>query len=143
MDIEYAEQYGETLLDYAFDMLFIRETCGVNHAEFIFVRLAELLDENKSLKPWFLENLSITMEGSWPNLGAQTKRPHGYVPEELVEYIAHVMNWPEFKEIALIELEKYKGDEIFLLNRNLPSSIIEALDSNWEDKDFYKSLGGG
>ncbi len=141
MDIEYAEQYGETLLDYAFDMLFLRETCGVNHAEFIFIRLAEFLEEFKDLKPWFLENLRGTMDGSWPNLATQTKRPHCYLPEELVEYIAHVMKWPEFKEIALNELEKHKGDEIYLINRNLPTSILEALDSNWEDKEFYKSLG--
>ena len=142
MDIEYAEQYGETLLDYAFDMLFVRETCGVNHAEFIFVRLSDLLKEHDKLKPWFLKKLNGTIEGKWSNLAVEVKRPQGYMPSELVEYIAHVMKWPEFKEISLNELEKHKGDEIYMINRNLPGSILEALESNWEDRYFYKSLGG-
>lgn len=143
MDIEYAEQYGETLLDYAFDMLFKRDTCGLNHAEFIFVRLSELLNEYDDLKLWFLNNVKSTLRGTWPNLVKEHKRPRGYVPEELVEYIAHVKNWQEFNEIALSELEKHQADEIYLKSRNLPSSILEALDRNWEDRDFYKSLGGG
>ena len=143
MDIEYAEHYGETLLDYAFDMLFVRETSGVNHAEFIFIRFAEHLKEYENQKPWFLAKLKTTMESDWSNLTADAKRPQGFVPEELVEYIAHVMKWPEFEENALKELEKHRGDEIYLNNRNLPSSILKALDSNWEDREFYKSLGGG
>ena len=143
MDIKYAEQYGETLFDYAFDMLFKRETRGVNHAEFIFVRLSELIKEYEKLKPWFLKNVRSTLEGKWLDLATEIKRPQGYVPEELIEYIAHVMKWSEFEEIALFELEKHKGDEIYLINRNLPSSILKALDSNWEDREFYKSLGGG
>ena len=143
MDIEYAEGYGETLLDYAFDMLFKRETCGVNHAEFIFVRLSDLLKEYEKLKPWFLKKVRSTLEGNWSNRAAEIKRPKDYAPEELVEYIAHVMKWSEFKEMALSELEKHKGNKIYLMNRNLPSSILEALDENWEDREFYKSLGGG
>ena len=107
------------------------------------MRLSELLNEYDDLKPWFLNNVKRTLEGTWPNLVQESKRPQGYVPEELVEYIAHVMNWPEFNEIALRELEKHKGDEIYLKSRNLPCSILEALDRNWEDRDFYKSLGGG
>ena len=140
MELEYAQEYGETLLDYSFDMLWKRSTCGVNHAEFIFVRLAKHLDEHPALKGWFLSNVDSTFSGNWFNLARETTRPKGFVPSELVEYIAHVMRWPELREMAECELLKRQDDQIYLMSRNLPSSILEALEDEWEDIDFYRSL---
>jgi len=137
---QYSIEYGETLLDYAFDMLMLRETCGVNHAEFIFVRTTEHLKEYPELKGWFIGKLKSTLENNWLNVGAETKRPNGYIPGELVEYIAHTMKWKELKEIALNELEKHKNNQVYLMDRNLPSSILEALENDWEDIEFYPSL---
>ena len=140
MDIEFTEQYGETLLDYAFDMLWLRETCGVNHAEFIFVRLSEHLKEYPELKHWFLSGVEKNLTGVWPNLGTVQKRPVGFFPDELIEYVAHVTKWNEFAKISHSELEKHEGDDIYLSGRNLPSSILEALKEGWEDIDMYPSL---
>jgi len=140
MNSEYAIDYGETLLDYAFDMLMKRETCGVNHAEFIFVRTTEHIKEYPELKEWFIGKLKSTLENNWLNVGAETQRPIQFIPRELVEYIAHITRWDEFKHIALKELEKHKNDQAYLMNRNLPSSILEALETDWEDVEFYPSL---
>jgi len=140
MDIEFAEQYGETLLDYAFDMLWQRETCGVNHAEFIFVRLSEHLKEYPELKHWFLAGVEKNLSETWRNLAIAPKRPIGFIPSELIEYIANVTKWAELEKLSLLELEKHKGDDIYLSGRNLPSSILEALKSDWEDIDMYPSL---
>lgn len=140
MDIEFAEQYGEALLDYSFDMLWRRETCGVNHAEFIFVRLANLLKEHAGLKQWFVKNLDSTINNEWLNLVNEKQRPNGFMPCELIEYIAHVMKWHEFEERAIAELEKHRDNQIYLMSRNLPASILEALKDDWEDIDMYESL---
>jgi len=140
MEIEYAEKYGETLLDYAFDMLFLRETSGVNHAEFIFERLAKLLEEHKALKQWFIKNVESTIALVSPSISTEKSRPLGFVPEELIEYIAHATMWPEFKQIAEAELERHREDKVYLNSRNLPNSMLAALDEKWEDLDFYPSL---
>jgi hypothetical protein len=140
MEIEYAKKYGEILFDYAFDMLFLRETSGVNHAEFIFVRLTEHLQEYAELKGWFLDNVLSTIARESPILAEEKIRPLGFVPEELIEYVAHATKWSEFKQIAQAELQKHKHDTVYLNNRNIPNSVLAALEESWEDIDFYPSL---
>ena len=140
MKLEYAQEFGETLLDYAFDILWIRSTCGVNHAEFIFVRFAEHLKDYPALKGWFLKQLKSTLDRKWLNLAEETKRPKDFLPSEIVEYIAYVTRWPEFRDLASIKLSEMSDDQAYLMNRNLASSILKALDNEWEDVDFYRSL---
>lgn len=140
MDIEYAEKYCDALLDYAFDMLWRRETCGVNHAEFIFVRLAQFMADDVQLRDWFLKNVKSTLEGGWPDIASENRRPRGYIPSEVVEYIAHVKRWPEFERVALSELDKHRNDQVYLMGRNLPASILDAMEDAWEDRDMYESL---
>ncbi|WP_196158673.1 hypothetical protein [Reinekea sp. G2M2-21] len=102
MEIEYAKEYGETPLDNAYDMLWVRSTCGCNHAEFIFVRFSEHLTEHPDLKTWFLDELKVTLSKDWLHLAKETKRPAGFIPSELADYIAHVTRWPEFKKWPLM-----------------------------------------
>ena len=106
----------------------------------IVERLAKLLEEHKALKQWFIKNVESTIALVSPSISTEKSRPLGFVPEELIEYIAHAIKWPEFKQIAEAELERHREDKVYLNSRNLPNSMLAALDEKWEDLDFYPSL---
>lgn len=132
--------YLETLLDYIFDILYVRNCWGVNHAEFMFVQVARLLRRYPDLKPWFLHCVEHTVSSSIVFSPETTARPEHFVAEELIEYIAHATRWVEFQEIALAmqgnPQDQWKANPL----RTWSATLLSALQDDWEDRDMYSSL---
>jgi hypothetical protein len=60
MDSDSAQDYFEILLDYQYDLLFVRQW-GVNHTEFIFVQTAKVIQAHDNVRKSFFtktENLT-------------------------------------------------------------------------------------
>lgn len=141
MDTEYTQAYVDMLLDYQFDVLYTRNCWGVNHAEFIFVRTLVFLDVHPELRSWLMGQIESTLFRN-SELDNFVKRPAGFVPEDFIYFLVHATRWPEFETLA----ERLSKDPIDVW-RNNPykrSSVLlrEALQDDWEDRDFYERFGG-
>ena len=68
------------------------------------------------------------------------KRPKNFVPDDFIWFFIHLTRWPEFEEIA----QNIEGTTIdpWVTNPACKSSelIREALNDNWEDKEFYETF---
>ncbi|RZU47956.1 hypothetical protein EV700_0925 [Fluviicoccus keumensis] len=138
MNAETRKGYLEILLDYQFDMLFVRNM-GVNHAEFLFVEAWKSLEECPEIRPWFMEMMERTLLGGVVQSGI-TKRPEGFAPDDFIWFLAHASRWPEFHVLAA-RLSKDPGD-VWITNPLHRSSemILAALKDDWEDRDFYQTF---
>lgn len=142
MDTEAAKEYIETLLDYQFDILFLRNAWGVNHAEFIFVQTARILTSHEELRNWFLNKIEETLFNKVTKNIESKVRPKGFVPEEFIWFFAHLTRWPEFTDFA----KRIEGTSFDAWQTNparkSSQTLREAMSENWEDREFYETFSG-
>jgi len=142
MDTEAAQEYIEILLDYQYDLLQARVQWGVNHAEFLFIQIARVLNVHDELRSWFLRKVEDTLFGRVELDSSTTIRPPGYIPDDFIWFFAHLTRWPEFSVLA----ERIKGTlaDPWKTNplRLTSRTLMDALQDDWEDRDFYESFSG-
>lgn len=140
MDEECAREYLSILLDYAYDLLHVHQL-GVNHAEFIFCRVWQVLNSHTTLKVWFMGLVENTVLGPEISLADMKKRPEWFVDEDLVAFISHMSRWEEFREIAERRKAFLREKGGCIGSRDISDSILESLSDDWEDSEFYETIG--
>ncbi len=140
MEIEAAKKYVETLLDYQYDLLYVRHSWGVNHAEFIFIQTARVIIEHAEIRKWFFEKIEHTLFSQETYNTDNNTRSINFIPDDFIWFLAHMTRWIEFNDIA----NKISGKEedTWKSNPCRKSSevLLEALSDNWEDRDFYEEF---
>ena len=139
MDIGATKEYISQLLDYQYDLLYVKDW-GNNHAEFLFNQTTGVLIENEETKPWILSLIKETLFGFNKIDSTTNTRPSHFVPIEFIGYLAHKTRWPEFSKLA----ENLENTDADLWRTNLVSKssqmLREALSDSWEDKQFYEEF---
>lgn len=139
MELEAAKKYLNILFNHIFDLLFINKL-GVNHAEHVFIRILELLQDDPQLKDWFIELVRYNLLMDEQDMTRLQRRPNWFVDPDLILFIAHATKWKEFEKIA--EERKSKLHTLKTLNnaREFADELMNALRDDWEDRDFYKKF---
>ncbi len=139
METKLGIDYLNTLLDHAFDLLFVKQY-GVNHAEHIFSRVLDVLINDKELKIWFLTLAEKNLLSDEQDMTKFKVRPSSFVDPDLIFFIAHATKWQEFRIIA--QRRKEVLSELKTLNhtKDFSENLLESLEDNWEDSDFYQSF---
>ena len=141
MESEEVKLYIASLLNYQFDLLYVQNKWGENHAEFLFIQTSQVLFNHSELKPWFLKKVESTLQNF--NLPVTGKvRPEEFVPVEYIGYLAHQTRGPEFEVLAK-KLENSESD-VWGSNPLVKSSetLRRSLSNDWEEKDFYETFTG-
>ena len=141
MDQSVARDYFEALLDYAFDLTYVRNL-GENHVEFLYVQCARVAESYDSVRTMLLADIEMCLVRQYTVENGTKSRPAGLVPSEFIWFLAHRTKWPEFEEIA--ERISALPEDVWRSNPLRRSSVElrAALSVNWEDSDFYSSLSG-
>jgi hypothetical protein len=141
MDPSAARDYFESLLDYAFDLTYVR-SLGENHVEFLYVQCARVVENYSSIKPKLLKDMEHSLVCQYAVENDAKKRPDGFIPAEFIWFLAHRTRWPEFEAMAgrISDLP----EDVWRSNPLRRSSLTlrEALSNDWEDSDFYSSFSG-
>jgi len=131
MDTEYAKNLMGILIENSARIL--RAGFGVNSAEHAFFAVIDLVRQFPLLKIDLLERVANTL-----NHGDSGLLNEGMVPRELIELIAHEMQWKELQELAERRVcDKFHGDWACAIS-DISSGIIRAQSKTWEDRDFYE-----
>ncbi len=89
MDSVSAQDYFEILLDYQYDLLFVRQW-GVNHTEFIFVQTAKVIQAHDNVrKSFFTQTENTLLSGYLIDSNIKT-RPKGYIPDDFIWFLVRV-----------------------------------------------------
>lgn len=131
-----AAEYLELILDYQFDLLDIKHKWGLNHAEFLFIKAAEVICDHDSLRPGVLKAVAQTLQNI--NEHQELKqRPPAHIPVDFIWFLVHWTRWEEFNDMA-VNLRKLPED-VWCSNLITRSSdeLLRALESDWEDREFY------
>lgn len=131
MDINSAKTLMEILIENSARIL--RAGFGVDCAESTFFSVIDLVRKHPALKPDLLDRIAITLcEKDAGQLNT------GMLPRELIELIAHEMQWDELRELAEKRVRDiYHGDWILAIS-DISHGIIDAQSNNWQDRDFYE-----
>lgn len=130
------------LLDDAFKILFI-DNLGVNHAEPVFIKVLEILQNDSTAKAWFLEQATKKIIfGGGVILAGTTSKPVDFIDYDLVCFVAHATRWPEFADASRIRKQSKTYIEKLPGSRDYADEIDAALSDDWEDREFYQSFGG-
>lgn len=131
-----AAEYLEVLLDYQFDLLDIKQKWGLNHAEFLFIKAAEVICDHDSLRERTLNSIEQTLQKINERQNLQ-QRPHDHIPVDFIWFLVHWTKWEEFHGMAsrLCKLP----DDVWHSNLITRSSneLLKALESDWGDREFY------
>lgn len=131
MHIGYAKKLMEIYIENSIKIL--DSNFGVDWAENNMFDAIGLLRSYSGLKGFFLEKVAR----SFMVLG---HNPFDYdaVPKELIELVAHELRWPEFLDLADERIKKvFHGDRSLALG-DIATSIRDAYQDDWEDREFYK-----
>jgi len=141
MDPSTARDYFEALLDYAFDLTYVR-SLGENHVEFLYVQCARVAETYSPIRPKLLEDMEQSLMRQYTVENDAVKRPDGLIPSEFIWFLAHHTRWPEFEEMA--ERISTLPEDVWRSNPLRRSSVAlrEALSDDWEDSEFYSSFSG-
>ncbi|MBW8310387.1 MAG: hypothetical protein K0M64_00005 [Rhizobium sp.] len=139
MDSSAKRDYLDALLDYAFDMTYVR-SLGENHVEFLYVQCARVAELDDTIRLWLLEAIERSLVGQSTIENGAIRRPDGFIPSELVLFLAHRTKWPEFDKMA--DRISSLPEDIWRSNPLCRSSVAlrEALRNDWEHSDFYSSF---
>lgn len=140
---EAAQAYVETLLDYQFDLLWVRNY-GLNHAEFLFTEAARVLKQYMGIRSWFLELVESSMLQHRGVIDGRIQvRPQSYVPDAFVLFVVHRTRWAEFRDLAARMRDR--TEDIWLTNLldRWSEKLASALRDDWEDREFYEIFGAG
>jgi len=141
MESEAAKSYISTLLDYQYDLLYLNNSWGENHAEFLFAQVSRVLVAHPEIKGWFLSKVETTLF-NFNGVVNDKSRPKDFIPSEYIWFVAHLTRWPEFEELAK-ELESSNSDA-WSSNPLIKSSEVlrQSLKNDWEERDFYEAFVG-
>ena len=137
MDEKQAKLYLTALLDYVFDLLHVRGF-GVNHGEHLFRQVWKVLLAQPGLKIWFMKCINESVRSADRSLAGVNTRPDWFVDSDLICFIAHSSRWQEFAELAEQRRSALLASGSIHGSRDISDSILEALEDDWEDRDFYE-----
>jgi hypothetical protein len=131
VDIEYAKILLDILIENSARIL--RAGFGINSVEHVFFEVIELIRKHTELKCNMLKRVEYTLLQNDSGLLNE-----GMVPQELIELIAHEMQWTELRDLAEKRVQdKFHGDWTFAVS-DISRKIIDAQSNNWEGREFYK-----
>jgi len=118
------------------NQLFAVGDYGVNHIEFLFIGVRNLLGEDEVVKKIFFNELMKSTNGS-------SDLDHDLVADidsDLLCYLAHTTRWSEFYEFVEHRQQIISSHREVRYVKGLSDAIQEALQPNWEDADFYNQI---
>ena len=124
-----------TLLN-VINQLFAVGDYGVNHIEFLFIGVRNLLEEDEVVRKIFFDELMKSINESLSS-------DHGLVADidsDLLCYLAHTTRWPEFYEFVKRRQEVVSSRKKIRYSKDLSEAIQEALQLHWEDVEFYNKI---
>ncbi|KAF0567427.1 hypothetical protein FQV37_2224 [Psychrobacter nivimaris] len=124
-----------TLLN-VINQLFAVGDYGVNHIEFLFIGVRNLLEEDEVVRKIFFDELMKSINESLSS-------DHDLVADidsDLLCYLAHTTRWPEFYEFVKRRQEIVSSRKKIRYSKDLSEAIQEALQLHWEDVEFYNKI---
>lgn len=112
---------------------------GVNHVEFLFIGVRDLLEEDSKVRELFFNELMKDVN----NLNSLEKKYDGLtadIDSDLLCYLAYTTRWPEFYEFVKQKKLVIASQEKIRYSKDLSDIIYEALQPDWEDVDFYNRI---
>ena len=121
------------------NQLFAVGDYGVNHIEFLFIGVRDLLEEDKVVRKIFFNELEKSING----LDDSHKSHDDLIADidpDLLCYLAHTTRWSEFYEFVEHRQQIISSQREVRYIKDLSSAIQEALQPNWEVADFYNII---
>ena len=118
------------------NQLFAVGDYGVNHIEFLFIGVRNLLEEDEVVRKIFFDELMKSINESLSS-------DHDLVADidsDLLCYLAHTTRWPEFYEFVERRQEVITSRKKIRYSKDLSEAIQEALQLHWEDVEFYNKI---
>ena len=118
------------------NQLFAVGDYGVNHIEFLFIGVRNLLEEDEVVRKIFFDELMKSINESLSS-------DHDLVADidsDLLCYLAHTTRWPEFYEFVERRQEVIISRKKIRYSKDLSEAIQEALQLHWEDVEFYNKI---
>lgn len=118
------------------NQLFAVGDYGVNHIEFLFIGVRNLLEEDEVVRKIFFDELMKSINESLSSdydLVAD-------IDSDLLCYLAHTTRWPEFYEFVKRRQEIVSSRKKIRYSKDLSEAIQEALQLHWEDVEFYNKI---
>ena len=128
----------KTLLN-VINQLFAVGDYGVNHIEFLFIGVRNLLEEDKEVRKAFFSELAKSINGSDDSYKSHDDLITD-LDSDLLCYLAHTTRWPEFYEFVEYRQQFINSHKKVRYVKDLSDVIQEALQPNWEDADFYNKI---
>lgn len=118
------------------NQLFAVGDYGVNHIEFLFIGVRNLLEEDKLVRKVFFDELMRSTNG----LLSSDYDLVADIDSDLLCYLAHTTRWSEFYEFVEHRQQIISIQREVRYIKDLSDAIQEALQPNWEDADFYNKI---
>ena len=118
------------------NQLFAVGDYGVNHIEFLFIGVRNLLEEDEVVRKIFFDELMKSINESLSS-------DHDLVADidsDLLCYLAHTTRWTEFYEFVEHRQQVINSQKKVRYVKDLSDVIQEALQPNWEDAEFYNEI---
>ena len=118
------------------NQLFAVGDYGVNHIEFLFIGVRNLLEEDEVVRKIFFDELMKSINESLSS-------DHDLVADidsDLLCYLAHTTRWTEFYEFVEYRQQVINSQKKVRYVKDLSDVIQEALQPNWEDAEFYNEI---
>ena len=141
MKINSDETYLEELLNEIFHITFVKDL-GVTHAEPLFHKMLGLLQKKSDVKKSFLKKVRSNLLSNEVDMTSMSERPLDFVDPDLVFFIAHLTRYEEFRTFAFERKENIDSIKVLAgnTNRDYADLLLDALDDDWKDRDFYNTL---
>lgn len=118
------------------NQLFAVGDYGVNHIEFLFIGVRNLLEEDKVVRKVFFDELMRSTNG----LLSSDYDLIADIDPDLLCYLAHTTRWSEFYEFVEHGQQAINSQKKVKYAEDLSDAIQEALQHNWEDAEFYNKI---
>ena len=118
------------------NQLFAVGDYGVNHIEFLFIGVRNLLEEDEVVRKIFFDELMKSING----LLSSDHDLVADIDSDLLCYLAHTTRWPEFYEFVERRQEVITSRKKIRYSKDLSEAIQEALQLHWEDVEFYNKI---
>jgi hypothetical protein len=136
MDLDCARKQLRLLTTNAVSI--VRAGFGLNEAEPVFFAIVDLVRDHPGLRPDVVADVALVFGKREPGLVGD-----GLFPPDLVELLAHEFAWPEFAALCDKRIAELLYADPSFAGGDLAGSVREALEPDWQDRDFYRRYGGG
>jgi len=127
-----------TLLN-VINQLFAIGDYGVNHIEFLFIGVKDLLEKDDKVREVFFNKLLKHIDES-DFLDKSSNELTIGIDSDLLCYLAYTTHWPEFYEFVRLRQKFINSQKKVRYSKDLSDAIYEALQPDWEDIIFYKEI---